>query len=152
MKDNEMNLQLYSLNEVTDATAVNRRALRRLNPASPVNVDMKVKVLPDIDSERISIVVTCSYTADIYLIRTHLAVCSVVATFEVEDLKSYIEYPDGPAGAMKVATPLMSMMLGIAVGALRGIMAVRLAGTPLSKHPMPIISMAALIERLSYTS
>ncbi len=150
MKSNEMNVQLHALSELSDATAVNRRALRRLNPMSQVNVDMKVKVLPDLALGRISIVVTCSYTAEVYLIRTHLAVCSVVATFDVEDLESYIEYPEG--GEMRIATPLMSMMLGIAVGALRGMMAVRLAGTPLSKHPMPIINMAALIERLSYTS
>lgn len=45
----------------------------------------------------------------------------------------------------------MTNMLGIAVGALRGIVSVRTTDTPLHRRPLPIIDLNVLMQRLSAT-
>ena len=43
-------------------------------------------------------------------------------------------------------------MLGMAVGALRGVIAVRTADTPLRFRPLPIIDLTALMYRMQFAS
>ena len=137
---------LLSVREIEGATAINRRALRRLGH-NPVNVDMNVRVVPDLDRSLVSLVVTCSYVAVLGLIRTRVLSCSVVTVFEVEDLASHVTMEGEEA---IVGGQLMSTMLGIAVGALRGVVAVRTADTPLRFRPLPVIDLTALMYRLNY--
>lgn len=146
MEETAINFRLVSVREVEGATAVNRRALRRLG-RTPVNVDMNVRVVPDLDHSLVSLVVTCSYVAVIGFIRTRVLSCSVVTTFEIEDLRQHIEMQ---GEEVVVGGKLMMTMLGIAVGSLRGIVAVRTAGTPLRFRPLPVIDLRALMYRLHY--
>ena len=146
MEEKQVNLRLVSVNEVPDATVINRSALRRMGNQT-VTVDMNVKVVPDVERSLISLVVSCSYIAVIGYIRTRILVSSVVATFEVEDLKEHIATR---GGEVIVAGQLMMTMLGIAVGALRGVVAVRTQGTKLRNTPLPIIDLTALMYRLNY--
>lgn len=145
MKDNDIAITLIDVGEVDGASAINRRALRRLTREN-ISVEMNVKVVPDANRSRLSILVSCSYRAIIGLIRERLLVCTAVATFEVEDLASHIE----ENGEQKLLpAPLMMNMLGIAVGALRGIVAVKTAATPLRRSPLPIIDLHTLMRRLT---
>lgn len=145
MRNKDIAMTLIDLGEVDGASAINRRALRRLTREA-ISVDMNVKVVPDIERSLLSVLVSCSYRAVIGLIRERLLVCTAVATFEVEGLASLIE----ENGQEKILpTPLMMNMLGIAVGALRGIVAVRTADTPLRRRPLPIIDLDTLMRRLS---
>lgn len=145
MRDKDIAMTLIDLGEVDGASAINRRALRRLTREA-ISVDMNVKVVPDIERSLLSVLVSCSYRAVIGLIRERLLVCTAVATFEVEGLASLIE----ENGQEKILpTPLMMNMLGIAVGALRGIVAVRTADTSLRRRPLPIIDLDTLMRRLS---
>ena len=126
MKDTDIQISLAAVGELEGGTALNRRALRRLTK-QPIVVDMSVKAIPDLKRSLITLVVSCSYRAVIGFIRERLMVCSAVATFEVADLAGHIERRGDEA---VVGGSLMMTMLGIAVGALRGIVAVRTAGTP----------------------
>lgn len=148
MKDTDIQISLTAIGELEGGTALNRRALRRLGNR-PITVDMSVKAIPDIRRSLITLVVSCSYRAVIGFIRERLMVCSVVATFEVPDLAGHIERR-GEEDV--VGGSLMTTMLGIAVGALRGIVAVRTAGTPLSNRPLPIIDLRALLFRLNHST
>ncbi|MDE6134351.1 MAG: hypothetical protein K2F79_02110 [Muribaculaceae bacterium] len=148
MKDNTMDVSLVSVRELDGGTAINRRALRRL-AGNTVSVDMSVRVVPDLSHSMISLVVSCSYIAIIGLIRTRLLVCSAVATFAVDDITAHIHEHDDRG---LIDSDLMSMMLGISVGALRGIVAMRTADTPLRNHPLPIIDLSALMRRLHFGS
>ncbi len=148
MKDTDIQISLAAVGELEGGTALNRRALRRLTK-QPIVVDMSVKAIPDLKRSLITLVVSCSYRAVIGFIRERLMVCSAVATFEVADLAGHIERRGEEA---VVGGSLMMTMLGIAVGALRGIVAVRTAGTPLHNRPLPIIDLSALMYRLHYGS
>lgn len=113
----------------------------------PVDVDMNVRVVPDLEHSLVSLVVTCSYIAVLGLIRTRVLSCTVVSTFEIEDLASHVSMQ---GEEVIVGGKLMMTMLGIAVGALRGVVAVRTADTPLRFRPLPVIDLTALMYRLHY--
>lgn len=146
MEESTVNISLVSVREIEGATAINRRALRRLG-RTPVNVDMNVRVVPDVDHSLVSLVVSCSYVAVLGYIRTRVLSCSVVATFEIQELKEHVTLQ---GEEVIVGGNLMMTMLGIAVGALRGVVAVRTADTPLRFRPLPIIDLTALMYRLHY--
>ena len=146
METASINFRLLSVREVEGATAIHRRALRRLG-RTPVNVDMNVRVVPDLDHSMVSLIVTCSYVAVIGLIRTRVLSCSTVSTFEIENLAAHVTMQ---GEEVIVGGKLMQTMLGIAVGALRGVIAVRTADTPLRFRPLPVIDLTALMYRLHY--
>ncbi len=146
MKETEVKLSLVSVSEVPGATVINRCALRKLRHET-VSVDMNVRVIPDLERNMISLVVSCSYIAPIGMVRQRLLVSSVITTFEVEDLATNIVMH---GNEVVVAGRLMMTMLGIAVGALRGIVSVHTQGTALRHRPLPIIDLTALMARLNY--
>ena len=146
MEESQVKMRLVSVNEVPDSTVINRRALRRIGNQT-VNVDMNVRVVPDLNRSLISLVVSCSYIAVVDFIRTRVLVSSVIATFEIEDLCEHIVTQ---GEEVIVAGQLMMTMLSISVGALRGVVAVRTADTRLRNTPLPIIDLTALMYRLHY--
>ncbi len=146
MDSSAINFRLLSVREVEGATAINRRALRRLG-RTPLNVDMNVRVVPDMEHSLVSLVVTCSYVAVIGLIRTRVLACTVVSTFEIEDLAAHVTLQ---GEEVLVGGKLMTTMLGIAVGALRGVVAVKTADTVLRYRPLPVVDLTALMYRLQY--
>ena len=144
MSDNSVNLTLLSCVEIEGATGINRRALRRLGTA-PVTVDMNVRLLPDLERNLISLVVGCTYVTVIDLIRTHVFTCTSLTTFEIENLRDQIAQRGKD---QIIGGKLLMTMLGIAVGALRGMVAVRTADTPLRHTPLPMIDLTSLMYRL----
>lgn len=146
MNTSSINFSLSSVRELEGATAINKRALRRLDKTQ-MNVDMNVRVIPNLERSTVSLVVTCSYVAIMGMIRTRILNCTVITTFEIEDLAAHISLQ---GEEVVFGGKLMMSMLGIAVGALRGIVSVRTADTPLVKHPLPIIDLSALMYRLRY--
>lgn len=148
MKDLDFNISLRSIGEVEGASVLNRRAAMRAS-GKDISVDMTVRVVPDLEASTISLIVTASYIAKGVIVRERLLTRSAYATFEIQDLRQHIEINGED---VVVGGKLMMMMLGIAVGALRGIISVRIAGTPLKNRPLPIIDLTALMYRLRYGS
>ena len=114
MEETEITLSLASVSEVAGATAINRRAIRRLG-RSPI--------------------------------RTRVLSCSVISTFEIPDLRNVLAVQGEEA---ILSGKVMSTMLNIAVGSLRGVIAVRTADTALRFRPLPIIDLKALMYRLQF--
>ena len=139
-------ITILSVNEVPDSTAINRSALRRLGNQT-VNVDINVRVVPNIEKSLVSIVVSCSYLAQIGFLRYRVLVSSVVANFGIENLAKVV-IPKGDEYV--IPSDIMLTMLGVAVGALRGVVAVRTQGTKLRNSPLPLIDLNTLMFRLHY--
>ena len=148
MKQTDVSISLKSVREIRGASVVNRRAALRA-AGKPVQVDMAVRVVPDIERSTVSLLVTASYIYAGPLRRERLMTCSALASFEIENLMQHVEINGED---VVVASRVMMTMLGIAVGALRGIIAVRTAGTTLANRPLPIIDLTALMYRLHYGS
>ena len=145
MKQTDVSISLKSVREIRGASVVNRRAALR----AAGQVDMAVRVVPDIERSTVSLLVTASYIYAGPLRRERLMTCSALAAFEIENLMQHVEINGED---VVVASRVMMTMLGIAVGALRGIIAVRTAGTTLANRPLPIIDLTALMYRLHYGS
>ena len=148
MEETEVNISLVAVSEVKGATAFNRRALRHLGH-TPLNVDLNVRAVPDIERSIISLVVSCSYIGVFDFIRTRVFTCAVVVNFEVPGLGAILALQGED---YVVSGKVMSTMLGMAVGALRGVIAVRTADTPLRFRPLPIIDLTALMYRMQFAS
>lgn len=146
MKETEAEVRLVDIGELQGATAINRRAARRA-VGKPVHLDMSVRLVPDVGHEMLSLIVKCSYVFCGEAYRERLMTCSVYSNFQVKDLAAHIERHGENA---IVDTQLMMLMLSVAVGALRGIVAVRTKGTLLESRPLPIINISALMYRLHY--
>lgn len=146
MENVQPNITILSVNEVPDSTVINRSALRRMGNQT-VNVDLNVRVVPNIEKSIVSLVVSCSYLAQIGFLRYRILVSSVVANFGVENL-SKIVIPKGDENV--IPSDIMMTMLGVAVGALRGVVSVRTQGTKLRNSPLPLIDLKTLIYRLHY--
>lgn len=146
MENVQPKVTILSVNEVPDSTAINRSALRRLGNQT-VNVDINVRVVPNIEKSLVSIVVSCSYLAQIGFLRYRVLVSSVVANFGIENLAKVV-IPKGDEYV--IPADLMLTMLGVAVGALRGVVAVRTQGTKLRNSPLPLIDLNTLMYRLHY--
>ena len=62
MKQTDVSISLKSVREIRGASVVNRRAALRA-AGKPVQVDMAVRVVPDIDRSTVSLLGTASYLA-----------------------------------------------------------------------------------------
>ena len=146
MKETEAEVRLVDIGELEGATAINRRAARRAVGKS-VHLDMSVRLVPEVERNMLSLVVKSSYVYAGEVYRERLMTCSVYANFEVKDLAAHIKRHGENA---VVDSQLMMLMLSVAVGALRGVVAVRTKGTLLESRPLPIINISALMYRLHY--
>lgn len=146
MEESKYQLKIISVSEVPGSTALNRSILRRMGQ-QPVTVDMSVKMVSDISRNIISLIVTCSYLTKSAVLRQRLLTCSAIATFEIDNLSAHAV---SHGGEVSVDDELLHTMLSIAVGALRGVVAVRTADTPLRHRPLPVIDLRALMSRLNY--
>lgn len=148
MEEQEYNITLLDIGEVEGSSLINRRAALR-NYGKEIRVDMSVRVVPDLEKSTVGLVVTASYIVTGKLLRERLLTCSAFANFEIKDLRRHVEIN---GEEVSVDGHIMMMMLGIATGALRGIISVRAAGTALAKRPLPIVDLTALLYRLRYGS
>lgn len=67
--------------------------------------------------------------------------------FEIEPFDS-LRTDDGKDIALPPS--LMTLMYGVAIGALRGMLAQRLAGTMLEAYPLPLVNISELVSRHLY--
>lgn len=67
--------------------------------------------------------------------------------FRIPDLDNIADITD--SGEMLIDPEALAMMMGIGLGALRGMVALRTEGSALEKHPIPIMSIAELITQLA---
>ena len=94
-------------------------------------------------------VVGVSYITTYRLMQERLLQYTVAAVFEFDDCEGHVSV--GGDSCM-INTSTMVMMLGVTIGSLRGMLALRTAGTFLKNHPLPIINISELVSRLAYGS
>ena len=98
-------------------------------------------VMPDVDGQ---IAVEVRSTAVLTDINSEVATCSVMLTFNVENLDAFATKESD--NRINVKDHLMLNMLNPAYGTLRGVMFTRFFGTPLDKKPLPLIDVLDLLK------
>ncbi len=148
MKHNEVNIRLSELHEVERLSSISRRNIRHYD-GRPVKVSLNINVDPDETNKTVTMVVGVSYITTYRLMQERLLQYTVAAVFEFDNCEGHVSVG---GNSCMVNTSTMVMMLGVTIGSLRGMLALRTAGTFLKNYPLPIINISELISRLSYGS
>lgn len=146
MKQGEVNIRLIGLSEVPEMSSFSRRAIRHYNGA-PVSVTLSVKVEPDQRDSKISLVIGVKYIATRNYISEQMLRYTVKADFEIDRLDEHISLSGADS---MVSTRLMTLMLSVSIGSMRGMLALRTENTPLRNYPLPIFNISELVSRLHY--
>jgi hypothetical protein len=142
--NDDIRIDLERLTEVPDLSTIDRRAIRRYID-QPLKVDIGTRLVPD-SRNHLTLVLSLalSYTEPIGTSAT-LLIEGVAATFTISDFDRHvIVHQDNVC----VDRSLMLLMLGVTVGAIRGMIALRVADTPLAQIPIPILDLNILADRI----
>ena len=112
---------------------------------SAVTVAFDEQHAPDTVALRVGV----RYTAMRGAVRRPLLTYFIKVEFAVSGLSHKALVTDS---AVYLATGLLPLMLNVSIGALRGMLALRTAGTFLSRHPLPVLSTADLLRHIAPAS
>lgn len=153
VKDLQIDIQLTKVREVTQLTRLYRWEMLRLaSDGSQIKVGLKAKV--DLLPEKcaIKLLLTAYYTRVRGMVRRPLLDFAVETEFEVDDFNRHFADAFSGERMMDLPPSVLTMMLSVGIGALRGMIAQRTKGTPLESTPLPLINISSLVSRLIYTS
>lgn len=145
-----MDIRIARVADLPDHCHLNRWELLRYgsNPEN-IAVDLRASLDRDVPRERLALVLTATYTYMRGMIKRPLLEYAVVAEFEIPGMSAYVEFSPSRE-TVSVPPSLMNLMLCVAVGALRGMIARKTSGTPLENHPLPLINISSLVSKLIY--
>lgn len=146
MRKGEVDIRLSELHEVASLLSLDRRTIRRYD-GSRIDVGLNVRMESDVKNSTVTMVVGVVYNTTRHIMRERLLQYTVAAEFEIDRLSEHIE-TDGVDAV--VTPPLMTLMLGVTIGSLRGMLALRTASTKLADYPLPIFNISEIISRLAY--
>lgn len=146
VKNHQADIRLSGLREIDEQTSFNRRALAHYR-GTPVKVNLTVKFIPAPGRGVITVMVGVIYTTPVDMIVERLLRYVVAAEFEIGNFDNVIE-ADAASGRLTVPRRLMTMMLGVTIGSLRGMLALRTQLTFLRDYPLPVINISELVARL----
>lgn len=125
--------------------------LRYGNNPEDVVVDLVARLEDDRPAERLTLRMGVVYSYMRSMVRRRLLRHTVEVVFSIPSMDDFV--PPTPArDKIDISPSVMSMMLGVAIGALRGMVAQKTAGTPLEERPLPLINISELVSRLIYGS
>lgn len=143
--DHDIEVTLTAIAEETDDCQYNHRAIRRYK-GGKVRVGLQTQLEVDAAHGVLGLTVSTVYTDCSGMFETKMLRHVVRAEFTIINLSDAVEISEV---ALRLPHHLLTMMLGTTIGAQRGMMALRLADTPLSAHPLPLLNVAALAESLT---
>lgn len=142
--EEDIEIQLTKIAEVPDLSHISKRALRRFSGAS-AKVSLSARLIPAVESNRLSLLLSAIFTDVGVVERPVLMQETVLAEFDVTDIENHI---DLNTESIRVPRHMLTLMLSVALGALRGMVALRTAGTPLASCPLPIMDITDIAARI----
>lgn len=151
MKETELDIRLVSIGEVAENTHLYRWELMRL-AAEPgktdVSLSARLSVIPE--HGMLKLRVSAHFTRMRGMVLRPLLDAEVEADFEIDEYERHFAGAVKADGRIDLPPSVLSLMLSVAVGGLRGIVAMRAKGTPLQSKPLPLINISWLMSRLIY--
>ncbi|MCM1111035.1 MAG: hypothetical protein NC336_07505 [Clostridium sp.] len=144
MKDDKLNIRLARMTELTDQSELHRWELLRYS-GGEVHVGLDLK-LQRRSRDIVALTVAAHYTTVRSLVRRPLLDLAVESLFTVDGLSEVADFSGGEA---VLPAGLLSAMLSVAIGGLRGMIALRTADTFLANYPLPIYDLRTLLPHLT---
>lgn len=110
-----------------------------------ITVTLTSRFAVDDQTKQVSIICSVLYHYMRGMVRRPLIDCACEATIDI------VPFPDTLA-AESIPPRLMSILYSVAIGALRGMVAKRVASTELSLFPLPLVNISELISNQLYGS
>ena len=112
-----------------------------------IAVSLKSRFIPHADSNQISLIIGTCYTCLRNMLRRHMLCYNIEVVFDIDP---YPDYCDDASGRITLPAALLTIMYSSAIGALRGMLALRLSSTFLRDYPLPLINISALVSEQLY--
>lgn len=110
-----------------------------------VQVNISLNIVPDFENDFLELIMGVTYQ-DYPDKKPHkLLEYRISVLYKIADLERQVTVVDG---LVSVKSELLSIMSGVAVGSLRGMLALRSVGTIFENYPLPIINITELIVNL----
>lgn len=133
------------MRELAATNSLNRWELLR-RPESGVYVTLVSRFVAGNDPGRISLIMGTRYTCLRHMIKHRLLEYNIEVAFDIST-------PDGTpfsATGADLHPRLMALMYSSAIGALRGMLALRVESTWLRHYPLPLVNISDLVSRHIY--
>lgn len=139
-----IDIQISSVREVRRLCEVYRWEIM-LYDGSPIDIEISIDFVRTPD-QSLRLQIGAHYTCLRAQVMRPLLDYVTEVVFRIPNLNDIADITDGQ---MYIDPEALAMMIGIGLGALRGMVALRTEGSALEKHPIPIMSIAELITHLS---
>lgn len=143
MNDPYVDIRLLELRESKPDSVLHRWEVVRYN-GSPVDVELSTDVTYERATHTVTLHLGVHYTTLRSQIRRRLLDYAIEARFQLIS-DGALEIDDDE---VVISTELLRLMLSIGIGALRGMISLRTAGTFLVHYPLPIYNMDRLIHNI----
>lgn len=150
MRHTELDIRIVKIADLPRQCHINRWEMLRYG-AHPedINVDVHARLDSDIASDRITLRLGTVYTYMRDMVKRPLLDYTVEAEFEIPNLNDYVDFSP-TRDDIDLPPSILSLMLSVALGALRGMIAQKTVGTPLEFRPLPLVNLSKLVSRLIY--
>lgn len=142
----EYNIRIAKVRELTATNNINRWELMRYAD-SRITVSLTSRFVPFPDKGQITLVMGTCYYSTRNLLRHKLLCYNIEILFDVSPFPSV--FPEADTG-IALHPRLMTLMYATAIGALRGMLALKVEGTFLKDYPLPLINVSALVSQRLY--
>lgn len=149
MKPEEFDISVRSITELPRLSTIHRWEMMRHSDASPIESAVSVAFDDTPRNDSVALRIGVRYTAMRGAVMRPLLTYFIRVEFNVTDLTHRALVTDN---AVYLATGLLPVMLSVSIGALRGMLAIRTAGTFLASHPLPMLSVSDLLRHLAPAS
>lgn len=143
MKDIELNIRIAEVAELP-GSHVNRWEMMRYN-GEKLSLTLTSRFGVNTSGRQVELRIRAFYHYMRSMVTRPLADIGCVVTVDVDPFP--LELADGRTD---LPPRLMTIMYGVAIGALRGMVSVRVSGTMLGGYPLPLVNISELVSRHLY--
>ena len=142
MKEKDVNIRIAKIRELSRQNSINRWELMRYC-GSKITVTLESRFHARPARHCVSLVVATRYHCMRDQLRHDLLYYGSEVFFDIEPFSS-LDANDN--GEMELPPRLMTIMYGVAIGALRGMLAQKVERTQLRDYPLPLINISELVS------
>lgn len=142
----ELDIKIKRVREMRKLSKVNRWELMLYSAGTPIDLDISADFITVPGTPELRVRLGAHYTCLRAQIVRKMLDYVIEVSFDINEIGGRADITDGE---MLIDPEVLSLMLSVGVGALRGMVALRTEGSVLEKHPVPVMRIRDLITRVS---
>lgn len=143
----DVDIRIVQISPYHSMNNFSRWEMMRYREGTPVEVSMSSRLTPYPEKDMVSLIIGAKYTAVRTMIRRVLLDYSIEIVYEIPEIENAMMIEKD---RVIVPNRLITLMLSVGIGTLRGMLAATTASTPLKHCPLPIINVSEMVSRLAY--